>query len=98
MNKEFMSGVVFELEKDIAFQGMREFKWKIYRKYGFVPDGDLYRRIVNYQIETYGRTFNNYKRRDYVQDFGRRNSKRRLQVKENNQKYYALEKVVERND
>ncbi len=98
MNKEFMFGVVFELEKDVPFEGTREFKWKIYRKYGFIPDGDLYRKIINYQIENYGRTFNGYKGRDFVKNFGSKSKKRRLLVKENNRKYYNLEKVVERND
>lgn len=95
---QFKEQVVFELEKDTPFQGKREFTFLIYRKYGFKPSTALYRNIVNYQIDNYGRTCNCTKTRDYVYRFSSRNSRRRIRVRENNKNYADLEKMVERND
>ena len=55
MNDKFKSQVVLELEKDKLFHSSNEFYRKIEEKYGFKPDSDLYKAILNYQVERYGK-------------------------------------------
>lgn len=55
MNDKFKSQVVLELEKDNLFHSSNEFYRKVEEKYGFKPDSDLYKAILNYQVERYGK-------------------------------------------
>lgn len=95
---DFMRGVVFELEKETPFQGGREFKFYIKRKYGIIPDAELYRMIINYRVEKYGSAYSLPKHREYIKRFGSRTSKHRIRVREINKDYSDLEKLVNRND
>lgn len=56
MSDLFKAQVVLELEKDNAFYSSKHFRNKILEKYGFIPDSDIYKKIVNYQIDKYGET------------------------------------------
>lgn len=91
---QFKEEVVFEIEKDKPFNGVREFTYLVVRKYGFKPSSDLYRRVVNYQIEKYGTTANypNWIDRRTFRSRSRRRAERDYQERK-----YKLEKLVERN-
>lgn len=51
---DFKENIIFEKCKDDEVGSSRLFKAKCKKKYGFEPSNDLYRKIVNYQIKTYG--------------------------------------------
>lgn len=55
MNNEFIERMIYEKEKDTAFNNSYDFCKKIREKYKIdYYLGDLYKRIINYQIDKYG--------------------------------------------
>ena len=95
---KFKEQVVFELEKDTPFNGAREFRYYIARKYGFKPSTELYREITNYQIDKYGTTSNYANWQPYEKNFKSYNTKKRIRQRNYNREVYNLEKLVKRND
>lgn len=53
---DFKENIIFENEKDTAFASVKQFRYKVYKEYKYRATSSLYRKVVNYQIETYGRT------------------------------------------
>lgn len=47
--------MLFEAYKNKIFPSCRFFRKKIIEEYGFEPSGALYRELVNYQINKYGK-------------------------------------------
>jgi len=77
MNKEEF---LFELYKDTTQTGDELKRAELQKKYPDVKISDLHRRIVNYQIEKYGYSLNNFgaNRMDYkIRMMKIRNEKRR---------------------
>lgn len=55
MKNEFIERMIFEKEKETSFNNSYDFCKKIRDKYKIdYYLGDLYKRIVNYQIDKYG--------------------------------------------
>ena len=50
--------MIYESYKDKVINGMTYFKRRIKSDYGYIPSSDLYREIVNYQVEKYGKQLN----------------------------------------
>lgn len=67
---DFKDNIMFEEYKDKAFASVNHFKYVVYRKYKHVASSALYRKVVNYQIKTYGTTLN-YKNPRYSSEGGK---------------------------
>ena len=60
MNIEFIEKVIFEKEKHTPFKNISKFYDLLHKKYKLKGyHTDLYRKIVNFQIEFYGHSLNN---------------------------------------
>ena len=92
MNDKFKSQVVLELEKENLFYSAREFYEKIEEKYGFKPDSDLYKAIINYQVERYGKALDPR----YARSNRRTSSKIRLHHKDRQKINHESNKIIER--
>lgn len=94
---DFKEQAIYEFEKDKAFSGANEFRTRIKEKYGFVPNSNLYRRIINYQIKKYGEPLANSKQQDFVLKHNIvRNAKKRRQEKEYSKEWDRSRRIVER--
>lgn len=59
MNNEFIERMIFEREKDKPFRNIGTFYKYLLKEYKINNiDSDLYKRIMNYQIDTYGHSLN----------------------------------------
>lgn len=92
MNDKFKSQVVLELEKDKLFHSSNEFYRKVEEKYGFKPDSDLYKAILNYQIETYGKALDPR----YSRSKKKLSSKVRIHHRDRQLMNYQSNRIVER--
>lgn len=61
---EFKEQVIFEIEKDKPIDNAKKFKSYLKKKYKGMDIRNLYIKIANYQIETYGEYLNS--RIDYA--------------------------------
>ena len=52
---EFKENIIFENEKNVGFKSVTEFKENVYKKYKYAASSNLYRKIVNYQVKTFGK-------------------------------------------
>lgn len=59
--KQFVDDYIFNEFKDVPLNGTHNFIKKVKDKYDVIPDSDLYRRIINYQIREYGMTLFNHR-------------------------------------
>lgn len=59
MNYEFIERFIFEKEKDTPFTNKETFYRIIKEKYKVAGTRDLYIKIINYQIDTYGESLAN---------------------------------------
>ena len=59
--KEFMYDYIYNEFKDTPLNGTHNFIKKVKDKYDIIPDSDLYRRIINYQVREYGMTLFNHR-------------------------------------
>ena len=58
---EFIENFIFENEKDTPFRNGKEFYGFLRDKYKIDKSPELYKKIVNYQINKYGEALNNTK-------------------------------------
>ena len=80
MNNEFIERMIYEKEKDNTFNNSYDFCKKIREKYKIdYYLGDLYKKIVNYQIDTYGSSLHYLVDRHSTEDLYRlcRNARKR---------------------
>lgn len=73
MKNEFIENMIFEKEKDTCFGSSAYFYKHLKDKYKLSDTqpsvyGSLYRRIVNYQIKTYGRSLTEYDTKASVEE------------------------------
>ena len=70
MKKDFIKHLIYEKEKDRSFRSSAYFYKEVGEKYNIKllkeEYGDLYRKIINYQIKKYGTclTYRDYSRSD----------------------------------
>lgn len=83
---DFKENIIFEEYKGKAFASVNHFKYVVYRKYKHVASSALYRKVVNYQIKTYG-TALNYKNPRYSSEGGKI-----MANQARNRKYYKRRK------
>lgn len=69
--------MIYEFYKDKPVNGMGYFKRKVKSDYGIIPNSDLYREIVNYQVKKYGKQLNVELGREYERLFYEKNPKGR---------------------
>ena len=58
MNNDFIERMIYECEKDNPFKNIKTFYKTIYDKYKIKPSSELYKKIMNYQIDIYGNSLN----------------------------------------
>ena len=79
MNKdqkgELVEQLIFEAYKDKDVRSAVYFKDLIKKDYGIKVTSDLYRKIINYQVEKYGVTLQNLDYREYIKYFGLKSTK-----------------------
>ena len=73
MKNEFIENMIFENEKDTCFGSSAYFYKHLKDKYRLNDTspslyGGLYRRIINYQIKTYGRSLTHYDNKISVEE------------------------------
>ena len=84
--------MIYGVYKDKPINGMAYFKRKVKSDYGIIPNSDLYREIVNYQVKKYGKQLNVELGRDYERLFyektpkGRKNAVYRAENSQRQQK------------
>ena len=86
MKDEFIDNIIFEKEKDIPIKNATCFYFKIKNTYKVYPSNrsDLYRRIINYQINKYGHSLQwGYKKSRDEKDRLSRNAKARKRYRKN---------------
>ena len=67
MNTEFIEKIIFENEKNTPFRNIRVFYAILHNKYKLKGyHTDLYRKIINYQVDKYGHSLNDI--HDYYKD------------------------------
>ena len=59
MNNEFIERFIFEQEKDLPIKNKESFYKKLKDRYNLDEMRDLYIKIINYQIDTYGESLAN---------------------------------------
>ena len=93
---KFKEDLIFSIYKDKALRGARTFKSMIKEKYKVDASSDLYAKLVNYQLNVYGKylTPNDM---DYIKDFRHKNNRKRRINSESSSERYRLYKFIERN-
>lgn len=86
--------LIYEAYKDKPLCSMAVFKREIRTNYGFLPNSFLYRKIINYQIEKYGKQLEIDLGREYNKNFLKGGVKaRRNNVILNNRRHIELRRV-----
>lgn len=88
--------LIYEVYKDRAVNGMNYFKKKIKSDYGIIPSSALYRKIINYQIEKYGKQLNVDLGREYERLFYEKNKKNRKNNVERANRRNSQNKILDR--
>lgn len=93
----FKEQLIFEEYKDRYLWSANKFKNEIKTKYGIKVSSDLYKKLINYQINKYGSQITDCCKIDYINKEQNRNHDRRQRDLKNNQDSYELEKFMKRN-
>lgn len=96
MSKDLVEELIFNAYKEKNLKNARTFKKEVYDNYKYEASSDLYKRIINYQVNKYGEAIQGKGETNYVKHFylkGRRTRE--------SQKYYVkqqenLDKFIER--
>ena len=89
MNYEFIERFIFEKEKNTPFANKETFYKVIKEKYRMQGNRDLYIKIINYQIDTYGESLANaklidlHRHEDCVRLSSNANARRKRKLKGN---------------
>lgn len=89
MNNEFIERMIYETEKDNTFNNSYDFCKRIRDKYKIdYYLGDLYKRIINYQIDKYGCSLQYLVERHNTEELIKigRNAKERRHARRNKRK------------
>ena len=84
MNNDFIERMIYECEKDKPFKNIKLFYKEIYDKYKIKPSSELYKEIMNYQIDIYGQSLN-YDEKEKV--YRSNEDMRHITVKSNARRY-----------
>ena len=97
--KDFCNNIVYQLYKDCDLQSCRLFIQRIKEKYNLdVADiREIYRAIINYQVDTYGEQLKNSRSRQYIPKSMNRNQRHRQHDLINNKDGYEYRKFLKRN-
>lgn len=102
---DFKENLIFETYKNRSLQNAGKFKKEIEKKYGLKPSFNLYKKIINYQIKTYGYSLEKDSGIGYNKWFAHKHPKLRkyhneLLIKNRKQQAYLekLEKRAKRNN
>lgn len=75
---DLVEQLIYEAYKDKYIRSSEAFKQLIKKNYGYEVTSDLYRKIINYQVEKYGISLSNLGTREYDKYFSQRESNRRF--------------------
>lgn len=95
---EFKENIIFEKYKDKEIGSNKLFKINCKKEHGFEPSNDLFRKIVNYQVKTYGRTlvFESRKIEKLTKNQMMQNKRHRETVGGNSAAYYKTQAIIAR--
>jgi hypothetical protein len=100
MNKDqkgdLVEKLIFEAYKRRYIRNAEAFKQYIKREYGLDVTSDLYRKIVNFQVEEYGETLSDDKQREYIKYFHQKESLQRVHRKRLNIEKEKEKRRIER--
>ncbi|MCQ2978235.1 MAG: hypothetical protein MJ245_00360 [Clostridia bacterium] len=94
---DFKEELAFEEYKDKNLFNAKKFKKDIKKKFGFEPDGSLYRKIINYQIKKYGHALEGSMEVQYIPRIGQKNPKGRRRNVDRASNKQQIESFIERN-
>lgn len=96
-NGELVDNLIFEVYKDKIIINASRFREQVQKDYGFIPSSDLYRKIINYQINKYGTQLDEHvlPTTKYFSQWGLKNRTRTL---ERNKEKAKLEGMIKRNE
>lgn len=86
MVQDYKMNFIYEIEKNKITQGSKKFKNRILSQYGYEDDGELYRKVVNYQVQKYGSTL------VHRVELPNREMKEKIKHKVRNRNYYRRNK------
>ena len=97
--RDFCNNIVYQLYKDCDLQSCRLFIQRIKEKYNLdvVDIREIYRTIINYQVETYGEQLKNSRSMQYIPKSMNRNQRHRQHDLINNKDGYEYRKFLKRN-
>lgn len=93
---DLVEQLIFEAYKDKNIKGAGYFKKLIQANYGFKVSSDLYTKIINYQVKTYGITLNYCDRGSYDKYFYLKSFKNRRKQRELVDRKYYEKAFIER--
>lgn len=96
--KDFCNNIIFQMYKDNDLQSCRLFIQRIKEKYDLdVADiREIYRTIINYQVEHYGEQLKNSRSMQYIPKSMNRNQRHRQKDLMHNKDDYEFEKFLKR--
>ena len=94
MKKEFIDNYLFNEFKDVPFDGAKRFVKLCVDKFDIIPDSDLYRRIINYQIQEYGMSLTRHLTKSNYYSYYNNRKKHNDKANE----YHEFERFLKRNE
>lgn len=96
---DLVGELIFNAFKDKCLRSSEAFYQLVKRDYGYVATPELYRRIINYQVERYGVSLHNIAQREYQKYFSQREPlKKKLKSRRDYMKFKEkrrIEKIEE---
>ena len=87
---DLVDKLIYEAYKNTPLESSEKFRKRVQNDYGVIPSFNLYREIINYQVETYGGTLS-LVFREYNKCFLQYSRKQRERnVDRNNRKWAAI--------
>ena len=95
---QFKENMIFQMFKDKSIGCAQKFKTEIKKLFDIDNTSDIYRKIVNYQIATYGQQIKSGVTNTYIKNFKSKGAKQRNYKKERNSLNFNTNKIIERNE
>lgn len=95
---QFKENLIFQLFKDKPLGCSKRFKENISKKFDNIDYTRVYRKIINYQIETYGSELRNNSGTTYIRAFRDKSGTRRNYKSIRNSLNNGTNRIIERNE
>lgn len=97
---QFKENIIFNMLKDIPTKSAKRFKDEVFKKFEITCESasELYRKIINYQINKYGSQLDFVSSSRYIENFRDKSTKRINYKRSRNELNYETKKLIERNE